>query len=252
MLCFFVLLLRRPITGATEADVGGFGARTATTLEVIVSKIFPAGFGWQGASVLADNAGFAGDSLQFALSTGAGDAVGVFTGHTLFYALKKLSGLDPDISMRDQVHTAVLLGTAAFVGGSSWQPTVNLMQAAGLGFNASAALTGAVCGTMFFAGLRAARNVYPGLGLTGIEAPSYANVKADFGLSVAIGGATGAFVGTDVSYGAANWLRPVVGVEDGMADLLGCTLAGTSTGLGFAAVQTAENVAVPRGKNWVD
>ena len=248
---FIILFLFRPLD-ADAANAGGFFARTATTLEVIVSKIFPAGFGWQGASVLADNAGMAGDSLSFALSTGAGDALGVFTGHTLYYALKKASGIDPDISVRDQVHTGVLLATAAFVGGSSWQPTVNLLQAAGLGFNASAALTGAVCGSMFFAGLRLGRNLYPGLGLTGIEAPSYANVKADFGLSVAIGGATGAFVGTDVSYGAANWLRPVVGVEDGMADLVGCALAGTSTGLGFAALQTGENVLVPRGKNWVD
>eukprot|EP01051_Picozoa_sp_SAG22_P012210 SAG22_NODE_1248_length_5014_cov_9.812004_3_plen_84_part_00 len=60
--------------------------------------------------------------------------------------------------------------------------------------------------------------------LTGLPKLDYDNLKADAQLSVAIGGATGCFVGTDVSYadpsnayGAtdSNWLRPIIGIEDG-------------------------------------
>jgi hypothetical protein len=75
---------------------------------------------------------------------------------------------------------------------------------------------------------------------------------ADAQLSVAIGGATGAFVGTDVSYGDANWLRGLVGVEDTDADLLGMAKAGSSTVLGFSTLQMMQNMTVPRRKNWVD
>ena len=85
----------------------------------------------------------------------------------------------------------------------------------------------------------------------GVEGTNYGNLKADGMLSVAIGGATGAFVGTDVSF-ADNWMRPLLGVEEGMSDIAGCVTAGSSTAIGFAALQTVENVAVPAGKNWVD
>ena len=44
----------------------------ATTLEVTISKIFPAGAGWQAASLYADKLGFAADSASFALTTGVG------------------------------------------------------------------------------------------------------------------------------------------------------------------------------------
>jgi len=66
-----------------------FAHRFQVTAEVIVSKIFPAGFAWQGASVLAENWGMSGDSLSFALTTGVGDGIGVLTGHTLFMMGKK-------------------------------------------------------------------------------------------------------------------------------------------------------------------
>ena len=76
------------------------------------------------------------------------------------------------------------------------------------------------------------------------------------GLGVAIGGATGAFVGTDVSFVVdgvdSNWLRPYVGVEDTATEIEGMVTAGASTALGFTAVQTVQNVTVTPGKNWVD
>ena len=55
---------------------GGLLQRFVVTAEVTVSKIFPAGFGWQTASVLADGMGMQSDTWNFALTTGAGDAIG--------------------------------------------------------------------------------------------------------------------------------------------------------------------------------
>jgi hypothetical protein len=87
-----------------------------------------------------------------------------------------------------------------------------------------------------------------------IDAGNYQNLKNDASLSLAIGGASGAFVGTDVAYlgGEGNFLRPLVGVEPDMSQIEGCVRAGTSTAIGFAAAQSAENVVWSKGKNWTD
>ena len=61
-----------PAAAATD----GMANRFLVTAEVTVSKIFPAGFGWQSASVVADGMGMQADSFNFAVTTGAGDAVG--------------------------------------------------------------------------------------------------------------------------------------------------------------------------------
>jgi len=59
--------------------------RFVTTAEVTVSKIFPAGFGWQTSSIIAENNfGFAADTLNFALTTGVGDGVGKSARAALF------------------------------------------------------------------------------------------------------------------------------------------------------------------------
>jgi len=233
--------------------------RLTTSSEVIVSKIFPAGFGWQGASVIADNLGHGADSLPFFLMTGCGDAVGVMVGHNLFYAIKKAT-VDKDIDMTTQVNTSILLGTAAFHAGTAWQPIVNtLHEQIGCSFNQTLGGTFVGCGFMFLVGLRIARVLFGGR-LQGVETASYANLKADVGLSVSIGGATGCFVGTDVSFvsesnGLAidqNWLRSIVGIEEGASDIVGMATAGISTALGFASIQMAQNMVVPAGKCWVD
>ena len=104
-----------------EEEKGGnahFGARFSTTAEVVVSKIFPAGFGWQGASVVADGWGFAADSVPFALTTGVGDALGVIIGHTAFYGIKKMVA-SPSIDMNAQLQTGIWLGGGAFCAGSA-------------------------------------------------------------------------------------------------------------------------------------
>jgi hypothetical protein len=227
--------------------------RTSATLEVMVSKIFPAGFGWQTASIIAEGQlGLAGDSAAFALATGIGDGLGVFLGHSGYYAAKRALARDDTIDVETQIHTGVLLGTAALCSGTAWQPLVNFLQGAGCSFNQTAVGVVVGCGLAFFGGLRAGRFALSG-SLHGVELPSYGNLKADAALSVSIGGATGAFVGTDVSFAAGeNWLRPVVGVEEGMSNLAGCLTAGASTSIGFTAFQTAQNVAYDQGKSWVD
>ena len=225
--------------------------RFRVTLEVAVSKIFPAGFGWQGASVIAGNQGFADTSLSFALTTGLGDGVGVLVGHTGYFAIKKMV-YDGSINLAHQFQTGVLLGSAAFCSGTVWQPVVNFLSGtAQLGFNQTLAGTFVCCGTAFYVGLRGGRLIYAPL-FAGVEKPTYGNLKADAALSVSIGGATGAFVGTDVSFGDANWLRGVVGVEDSMSDQTGMILAGSSTALGFSVIQSMQNVSYMQGKNWVD
>ena len=83
-----------------------------------VSKIFPAGVGWQGASVVADSMGYTATELPFFLMTGAGDFLGftlpgglllldwfpsgVFAGHVSFYAVKKMA-IDKTIDMSETV-----------------------------------------------------------------------------------------------------------------------------------------------------
>jgi hypothetical protein len=226
--------------------------RTIITAEVTVSKIFPAGFGWQTASLVAEGAGFQGDSAAFALTTGIGDGLGVLIGHSGYYAAKRAITGDDSINMSEQVHTGVLLGTAALCSGTAWQPIVNFLQGAGCSFNQTAAGVVAGCGAAFFCGLRGGRLLYSDV-LSGVESATYSNLKADAALSVSIGGATGAFVGTDVSFAAGqNWLRPVVGIEEGMGDLAGCATAGASTAIGFTAFQSVQNAAYPQGKNWCD
>lgn len=233
--------------------------RIHTTAEVCVSKIFPAGFGWQGMSVVADGAGYAATDTGFFLMTGLGDATGVFCGHVAFYAIKK-AVWDQTISMKDTVHTGALLAVAAFHAGTAWQPIVNFLHdTAHLDFNGTLAGTFLGCGGMFYVGLRVGRGLLSPM-LSGVAPASYANLKADAGLSVSIGGATGCFVGTDVSFvtgeGAAavdtNWLRGVVGIEDGTSDVTGMMTAGCSTALGFGGVQMVQNAVVTKDKCWCD
>jgi hypothetical protein len=73
------------------------------------------------------------------------------------------------------------------------------------------------------------------------------------GLSIAIGGATSCFVGTDCSFGSANYLMPIFGIPAGpITTVHACSIAGMSTATGFVAVQALQNSTVPAGKNWID
>ena len=226
--------------------------RFLSTIEVTISKIFPAGFGWQTASVIAgSNFGYAPDSLNFALSTGLGDALGVLGGHMAYYTAKKTL-VTSDINLTSELHTGILLGAAAFCSGTAWQPLVNTFQGANLSFAAVFTGTWIGCAAAFYGGLRAGRTILSGP-LKYISEPTYENSKNDLSLSVAIGGATGFFVGTDAAYlPDQNFLINVVGIQPGTPDLVGCAIAGSSTSLGFMTAQSGFNVIFPAGKCWND
>merc|ERR1712232_939916 len=182
------------------------------------------------------------DTVSFALTWGVGDAIGVFLGHCSFYAIKKAVTGNPKILMRRETDTGILLASAAFCSGTVWQPLVNALQAAELSFQGVFAGTWAGCGLAFYLGLRAGRTILSGY-LEHVEGPTYENSKNDASLSVAIGGATGFFVGTDAAYlPDQNFLIDVVGIKDGTPDLTGCAIAGTSTAMGFITDQTVENL----------
>lgn len=222
----------------------GVGSRFALTFEVIVSKIFPAGFCWQASSLVAEGSmGLAADSVGFALVTGFGDACGVFAGHSLYKLAQ--GNMNPEVKMQNEIQVAGWLASAAFLSGTGWQPIVNMCAASGLAFNGAAAVTTIGCAGLFFTGLRLGRNVWA------VGKGNSENFAKDAQLGISIGGATGAFVGTDVSF-AGNWLRPVVGVEECTSDLMGMVKAGSSTGLGFGAFQSVQNVSFPKGSNWTD
>ena len=229
--------------------------RFIVTAEVTVSKIFPAGLGWQTSSLIAENnLGFAPDTMNFALTTGLGDAIGVLCGHSLYYGAKKaLTNADDDsINMESEVQTGILLGSAAFCSGTAWQPLVDALQGANLSFGGVFCGTWVGCGLAFYAGLRVSRTILSGF-LTHIQEPTYKNSQHDASLSCVIGGATGFFVGTDAAYlPDQNFLIHLVGIQDGTSDLVGCALAGTSTAMGFFTSQSVFNVIYPTGKCWND
>lgn len=223
--------------------------RFKLTAEVTVSKIFPAGFGWQTASTIADGMGYQATDMGFFIATGAGDFAGVMLGHTLYYYAKSM--IDPSVNTKTETVNGLWLGSAAFCSGFVWQPVVNTLQAASIPFIGVASGTVAGCGLAFFAGLRMFRVLYSPLGMATVDNE---NFTTDAQLSIAIGGATGAFVGTDVAYmdGAGNFLRPLIGIEEGLSDLQGSFYAGASTSLGFSAFQSLQNISYAEGTNWTD
>lgn len=236
-----------------SASSSGMMDRFKITAEVTVSKIFPAGFGWQSSSIFAEEyLGYSTDTMAFALTTGVGDAIGVMAGHCAYYAAKKSITGDSSINMEREGQTGLLLASAAFCSGTAWQPLVDALQGANLSFMQVFGGTWIGCGTAFYLGLRGARTILSGP-CKHIQEPTFENSITDKSLSAAIGGATGFFVGTDTAYlPTQNFLLDVVGIHDTTPQLLGCAIAGTSTSLGFVAAQSTLNVIYPAGKLWND
>jgi hypothetical protein len=120
--------------------------RFKKTLEVTVSKIIPAGGAWQLTSEVVP---YDPTTLQFAMSTGVGEAIGVALGHITYNKMFN------DVSDEENLQLAGLYGTAAACSGTVWQPTVHLLQSLPYPFVVLG--TGIVCGTSFYTGLRATR-----------------------------------------------------------------------------------------------
>ena len=91
-------------------NCGSMNERLATSVEVTASKIFPAGAGWQLASIVADSAGFAPTSLAFFAAVGLGDCTGVFLGHLAYQTLKKSA--DTEIMGFDAAHPPAMMRNA--------------------------------------------------------------------------------------------------------------------------------------------
>jgi len=228
---------------------GSFGARLASSAEVTVSKIFPAGAGWQLASIVADNIGYSPTSLAFFATVGIGDCSGVFLGHVLYQTLKKSTGAK--INLGTELQVASLLGGAAFFSGSAWQPALNAFNT--LSFTFTQSLVGVTLATTFafFAGLRIMRRLLSGF-MPAVEGVTYDNQESDLALSAAVGTGCGAFVGTDISFGVANWLSPIVGIQSHFSAARAVATAGLSTSIGFVANMIVQCSFLPAKECWID
>jgi hypothetical protein len=215
-------------------------------LQVAMSKIFCAGAGWQLFSILASTAGFSSDSIAFYLLTGLGDALGVALGHLTFRAFSRFGLCRTDVDMRAEALVALWLGSSATFSGTAWQYVVNVVSAS-QPFWPTLVWTGCLCGFAFFCGLRLFRIAYAPLGL---ELATYANFGSDRLLAASVGAGTALFVATDPSHGIP-WLAFIaVQPEDSAA--LGVCKAGLSTFIGFVVLQSAQNLLLPVGANWLD
>ena len=240
---------REPCMILEGLGCGSFGNRMATSVEVTASKIFPAGAGWQLASIVAENCGYAPTSLAFFATVGLGDCSGVFFGHVLYQTLKKVLGNKIDLGTEMQV--ASLLGGAAFFSGSAWQPALNAFNT--LGYTFTQSLVGVTLATTsaFFAGLRIMRRLLSSF-MPAVEGVTYDNQESDLALSAAVGTGCGAFVGTDISFGAANWLAPIVGIQSHFSALRAAAAAGLSTSIGFVANMLVQCSVLPAKECWID
>ena len=104
-----------------ETHASVIGRRMTVTAEVGISKIFPAGFGWQTAAYFAEGAGMEATDMSFFVSTGVGDGIGVAIGHTLYCALKKVVTGNKDMDIGKESQVGIMLGSAAVCSGGIWQ-----------------------------------------------------------------------------------------------------------------------------------
>ena len=222
---------RRSLSTAVEEPAAPPpAARYGVMLEVSLSKIGPAGAGWWAANAYADQVmGYGPTAIEYFAITGAGDASAVFLGHSVYFILKSL--IVPGISVAKELQTSFprMLETQPF-----------LYAAAGVG---------AACGSAFFVGLRAGRIVLP---FPAVEGGTMANLKDDFALSVAIGGATGTFVGVVTDFADNPFIGTPIAILATASTLSGCFSSSQATILGFTAVQTVQNLFFPKGSNWID
>ena len=165
-------------------------------MEVIIAKIFFAGFFWQ------TNA-----------SLSSWEATGVFLGNCFYDIFKKIL-VDEDINLVASVQTGIFLATATLCSGTAWQPTVNILQSIGLSFLGVFVGTWIACTYAFKFGLQVGRALYF-TKLIHVQKSTWENSQTDFALSIAIGGATAFFVGTDTSYSSDEiFLYHLIGIKD--------------------------------------
>jgi hypothetical protein len=216
--------------------------------EVCVSKIGPAGAGWWAANAYAESIGLAGTDLGYFAVTGLGDALAVWLGHGLYFAVKSWMNASAGISLSKELQTGTHLAGATFLSGFAWQPVCNAL--ADQPFLVAAAGVGICCGTAFFAGLRLGRLA---LGSLPAVAPGDAvNLKGDAELSLSIAAATGTFVGVVVDFADNPFIGTPIAILATASTLSGCLSSSQATVIGFTTIQTAQNLLSPAGTNWID
>lgn len=211
--------------------------------QVAISKIFCAGAGWQLLSIVAlTTLSCDTNSPAFFLLTGLGDALGVGLGHIAFRCILCSAA----INLKAEVLTGLWLGSSAMLSGMAWQYVVNVVSAT-QPFWPTLLWTSSLCGFAFFCGLRLFRLCYQPLGM---ESATAGNFGADRLLAASVGAGAGLFTATDPATGI-GWLA-FLAVQPTDSSALAVFKAGLSTLLGFIALQSAQNVLLPVGANWLD
>ena len=153
----------------------------------------------------------------------------------------------PGVSFTKELQTGAFLGGATFLSGFIWQPICNAFETAP--FLTAAAAVGAGCGSAFFVGLRAGRMLLP---FPAVEGGTMTNLRDDFTLSVAIGGATGTFVGVVDAFPDNPFIGTPIAILATATTASGCLSSSMATILGFSTTQALQNLLFPKGTNWID
>ena len=223
--------------------------RNIKTTEIIISKIFPAGCGWQYGSIVATHNYYIPSDISFMLTCGIYQGMAVGVGHWLYMMTKKNTTdyihhtIRPEnpIDMTLETYKAIQFGTASVVTGTVWQPTVDLLRYDG--FYTTAIGTGITCGAFFFTGLTLSKYICrPKTN----QIINRGTIAKDALLSISIGGANAMSVATDpIIHG--NILTPIYGIGDMLA-YNSIYIAGFSTASGFMVIQFIQNFK----PNWID
>lgn len=214
------------------------GTAILVTVQVAATKIFLGGFGWQAAAILSRQPS---SSFGYSAAAGFGDALGVFVGNLL--VICSLFYWQGWPGCAHVVESGLIVSTGSFLSGAIWQQLVNRLHDGGLSFTAGMTLTGLGCGACFYIGI----TMVALLATRGRRSPL--DFAKDLTLSVAISGATAAFVGTDMAW-HGNWLQVLVGERRGTSPLSDCLRAGSSEVIGFCAIQLILIAFVPSHLLW--
>lgn len=244
--------------------------------EIAVSKVVPAGAGWQSAATFASQLGFSSSELGFFMLTGLGDGGAVLCGHFFYNVAKRqflqarnkkmnatasFNAISPELLATASRRADQINESSKFSHSATSQPVSlpNLKQEAMTGAWLGAAAIGAGCawqpalnffiehgfpvaplGTAVVCGSIFWIGLRLGRCAFPIEKPNPTNRKQDLALSAAIGGGAGTFVGTDVTV-VGNFLEPVLGIQSTDAVILGVGKAGAATGSGFLFTATVRD-----------
>jgi|SaaInlStandDraft_2_1057019.scaffolds.fasta_scaffold04362_2 hypothetical protein len=219
-----------------------FLKRTFKTSEIIISRVFLSGCGWNGGSMIAEHLDYSIIDYNFFFITGCCQAIPVMSGHLTY---SKLKNRFRKVNMDLEYNKAFHIGSATFLSGCIWQPTVNLFDT--YDFSVVSTVTGLTCGATFFTGLLMTKYLCPSIDIDRKDEKS--NIQSYLGVSSSIGGATGLSVATDTSIDN-NFMGDYFGITGEYTILESLFIAGTSNACGFLALQTIQNMKKKHG--WIN